>query len=138
MKMRFVVVALLVLVLPAFGKTTKTDFSAPCSEVWSAVKDTLGNPSNYVIVSSDEAKMAAAYSVKHAAHVTVTGAVLQRNNHVTLLPKGTGCEMQVGSNYSGFEHNDSGDFKTRVEESMAKPKSESPSQPAKPEEPAAK
>jgi len=39
--------------------------------------------------------------------------------------------MQVVSNYSGFEHNDREDFKTRVDEALAKPRSEIFSQPAK-------
>jgi hypothetical protein len=79
--------------------------------------------------------MTASYNVKHAAHVTVTGAVLQRTNHVTLVSKGTGCEMQVVSNYSGFEHDDAGDFKKRVAESLAKAKEAKPSEPAKPADP---
>ena len=40
--------------------------------------------------------------------------------------------MQVVSNYSGWEHNDQGDFKQRVEDAMAKIKAASTSQPAKP------
>jgi hypothetical protein len=75
--------------------------------------------------------MTASYNVKHAAHVTITGAALQRTNHVTLVSKGTSCEMQVVSNYSGFEHDDKGDFKKRVDESLAKLKAPTPSQPAK-------
>ena len=131
--MRFVVVALmsLALALPAFGKTYKSTYSDPCSEVWGAVKDTLSNPENYSVVESDDAKMTASYNVKHAAHVTITGAALQRTNHVTLVSKGTGCEMQVVSNYSGFEHDDKGDFKKRVDDSLAKLKAATPSQPAK-------
>lgn len=42
--------------------------------------------------------------------------------------------MQVMSNYSGFEHNDSGDFKKRVDESLAKLKASTP--PAAPAKPA--
>src|SRR5271165_5483434 len=131
--MRFVVVALmsLALALPAFGKTYKTTYSDPCNEVWGAVKDTLSNPENYSVQESDDAKMTASYNVKHAAHVTITGAALQRTNHVTLVSKGTVCEMQVVSNYSGFEHDDKGDFKKRVDESLAKLKAPTPSQPAK-------
>jgi len=45
-------------------------------------------------------------------------------------------EMQVVSNYSGWEHNDRGDFKKRVDESLAKLTAAAPSQPAKPEAPA--
>ncbi len=134
MKMRLVVVALisLALVLPAFGKTYKSTYPVPCSEVWGAVKDTLSNPENYSVVESDDTKMTASYNVKHSAHVNVTGAVLQRTNRVTLVSKGTVCEMQVVSNFSGWEHDDKGDFKKRVDESLAKLKAAKPSQPAKP------
>ena len=137
MKTRLVVVALmlLALALPAFGKTYKSTYSMQCSDLWPAVKDVLSNADNYDVSQSDDAQMHADYSVKHAAHVTITGALLQRTNHVTLVQKGDGCEMQVVSNYSGFEHNDKGDFKTRVDESLAKLKGAAPAQPAKPEDP---
>jgi hypothetical protein len=81
-------------------------------------------------VQSDDASMTAAYSPRHSVHFDVTGVILQRTNHVTLVSVGPGCEMQVVSNYSGWGHEDQGDFKNRVEESIAKPKeakaSESP------------
>ncbi len=125
---------LLAIALPAFGKTYKTTYPSSCTEVWSAVKDTLGNPENYNIVSSDDAQMTATYDVKHSAHVNISGTLLQRKNKVTLVSQGSGCEMEVVSNYSGWEHNDQGDFKTRVEEAMAKPKAApaatTPTQPA--------
>jgi len=132
--MKSVIAALMLLIVavPAFGKTYKNTYSDPCSQVWSAVTDTLGNADNYNVTEKDDAKMTAAYDVKHAAHVNVSGALLQRKNHVTLVPKGTGCEMQVVSNYSGWEHNDQGDFKTRVDQSLAKLKAPSPAEPAKP------
>jgi hypothetical protein len=38
--------------------------------------------------------------------------------------------------FSGFSHNDQGDFKKRVDEALAKLKSAPPSQPAMPAEPA--
>jgi len=139
MKMRFVIVALisLVLALPAFAKTYKTTYPNSCSEVWNAVKDTLGNPdNNYDVKASDDAQMHADYDVKHAAHVTITGAILQRQNHVTLVSKGDAvCEMQVVSNFSGWEHADRGDFKKRVDESLVKLKSATPAQPAEPAAP---
>jgi hypothetical protein len=108
----------------------------PCSDLWNAVKDTLSYPDNYNVVKSDDAKMTASYKVKPAVHVTITGALLQRTNRVTLIPKATSCEMQAVSNYSGFEHNDQADFKNRVEESLAKPSAANPSEPNKPEDPA--
>ncbi len=137
MKTRLAIVFLMSfgLALPAFGKTYKSTYPVPCGEVWSAVKDTLNNPDNYTVAETDDSQMTASYQVKHAAHVTITGAILQRTNHVTLVSKGAVCEMQVVSNYSGFEHNDQGDFKKRVDESLAKLKSVPPPEPGKPETP---
>jgi hypothetical protein len=134
MKTRIVVVALLSfgLALPILCETYKTQYPIPCSELWVAVKDTLSNPDNYTVVKDDADKMTSTYKVKHNVHVTVTGALLQRNNKVTLVPKGTGCEMQVVSNYSGFEHDDRGDFQKRVDDSLAKTKATKPSEPTKP------
>jgi hypothetical protein len=136
MKTRHIVVALmsLALALPAFGKTYKSTYSMQCSDLWPAVKDVLGDADSYNVSQSDDAQMTASYSVKHNVHVTITGALLQRTNHVTLVQKGDACEMQVVSNYSGFEHSDRGDFKTRVDESLAKLKGAAATQPAKPED----
>jgi hypothetical protein len=134
---RYVVVMLMscIAALPAFGATYKNSYTESCSDLWPAVKDTLSNTTNYNVIATDDAKMHADYDVKHAAHVNISGALLQRKNHVTLVPKGTGCEMQVVSNYSGWEHNDQGDFKTRVDESLAKlTKGAKPAETAKPAE----
>ncbi len=141
MKTRLVFVALLslALTLPAFGagdKTYKNTYPVPCSEVWGAVKVALGNPDNYKDVQSDDEKMTAIYNVKHSIHVSITGAVNQGKNSVALLPVGTTCEMSVVSMFSGFSHNDQGDFKKRVDEALAKPKAVKPSETAKPADPA--
>jgi hypothetical protein len=127
---------LLALTLPASAKTYKSSYSVPCSDVWSAVKDTLSNPDNhYEVVENDDAAMKASYNVKHAAHVTISGAILQRTNRVALVPQGAdACEMQVVSNWSGIEHSDRTDFKTRVDESLAKLKTAAPVPPAAPAE----
>ena len=134
MKTRLIIVAFmsLTLALPAFGKTYKTTYPDPCPQMWSAVKDTLGNADNYTVEKTDDALMTASYQVKHSAHVNISGALLQRTNKVTLVTEGAGCQMQVVSNYSGWEHNDQGDFKQRVEDALAKIKAASASQPAKP------
>jgi hypothetical protein len=124
--------ALSAFALPVFSKTHKDTYPNACSEVWTAVKDTLGNAENYSVKMTDEARMTTTYSVKHSAHVTITGALRQRPNTVSLISKGTGCEMSVESNYSGFEHNDAGDFTKRVNESLAKLKESPPAAPAKP------
>lgn len=130
---RLLLVAMIVLAFawPAVGMTYKTNYPVACSDIWPAVKEVLSHPDEYDVVATNDAEMNAAYNVKHTVHVNLTGAILQRTNHVKLVTKGTGCEMQVGSNYSGPEHNDQGDFRRRVEEAMAKQKAAEPVQPVK-------
>jgi hypothetical protein len=136
MKTRVVFVALLTLALPAFGagnKTYKNTYSLACPELWGAVKLALSNPENYKDVQNDDAKMSADYNVKHNVHVSIIGAVNQGKNRVSLTPIGTTCEMSVESMFSGFSHNDQGDFKKRVDAALAKLKTTSPPEPAKAE-----
>ena len=85
----------LVLALPAFGKTYKFSYAVPCSQVWDAVKDTLSNQDNYAGVKSDDAHLTADYSPKHSVHFDVSGVILQRTNHVTLIAAAEGCDMNV-------------------------------------------
>jgi hypothetical protein len=131
-----VTLIMLALAAPAWGKTYKSTYTISCSELWPAVKDALSNPdNNYQVTENDDAQMAASFEVKHAAHVTITGTILQRTNKVKLVPLGTACELQNVSNFSGWEHNDRGDFKKRVDESVLKLKSPAPAEPAKPAAP---
>ena len=137
MKTRLVFIAFLsfALVLPAFAagnKTYKNTYPVVCGELWSAVKLALANPENYKDVQSDDEKMTANYNVKHSIHWSVTGAINQGKNQVSLLPVGTTCEMSVMSMFSGFSHNDQGDFKKRVDAALAKQKTAPPAQPAQP------
>ncbi|HUK30666.1 MAG TPA: hypothetical protein VLV89_06100 [Candidatus Acidoferrum sp.] len=134
MKIKIAVLTLMwaFLALPMLGETYKLEYPNPCSDLWGAVKSTLSVPENYTVVTSDDGKMTAKYKVHHDVHVTITGAILQRDNKVTLVAKGTGCEMQVVSNYSGFEHNDKDDFKKRVDDFLANPKDTKPTEPPKP------
>jgi hypothetical protein len=134
MKTRLLIVVLLSLAvaLPVLGWTYKYTYPIACKDLWPAVKETLSVPENYIVKTNDDAKMTASYNVKHQIHVTITETVLQRTNKVTLVPKGTGCEMQVVSNYSGVEHNDREDFKKRVDEALVRPKDTKPTEPATP------
>jgi hypothetical protein len=133
-KMGFVVLALITLApaLPAFSKTYKSTYPIACGQIWGPVKDTLGNKEEYAQVKIDDEHMRADYQPKHSVHVDISGTLLQRMNHVTLVPKGIGCEMEVVSNWSGWGHEDQGDFKKRVDETLAKSKAVTPAQPAKP------
>ncbi|HXR38792.1 MAG TPA: hypothetical protein VN776_06850 [Terracidiphilus sp.] len=126
---------LLALAMPASAETYKYAYPNACADMWPAVKDTLANQENYAKVKIDDAKMNADYQPKHSVHVDITGTLLQRMNHVTLITQGTGCEMRVVSNYSGWGHEDQGDFKKRVDEALAKPKAAPPAPPAQPAKP---
>lgn len=135
------VLALVVLAfcLPVSGagnKTYKTTYPVPCNELWSAVKLALANPDNYKDVQSDEDKMTAEYNVKHSIHWSVIGAVNQGKNHVSLAPVSGKCEMSVVSMYSGLSHNDQGDFKKRVDESLARQQAPKSAESANPTPPA--
>ncbi|HEY3927775.1 MAG TPA: hypothetical protein VGL89_05340 [Candidatus Koribacter sp.] len=132
MKTTLVLWAFLILgiAVPALGKTYKNTYSVPCSDVWPGVKQVLAGADNYNVKATDDAKMHADFQPKHSAHVNVSGVLLQRENHVTLVTKGSGCEMQVVSNYSGWEHDDQGDFKKRVDEAMLALKAAKPQTPA--------
>jgi PEGA domain len=122
---RFAVVALMLLMVagPSFGKTHSDMYSVPCSVLWTAVKDALRNSGKYGILGIDNTEMTASF---------VIGGSLggKRINSVVLNVKGDTCEMQTQTAFSGLAHNDAGDFKKRVDESLAK---QPASPPAKPE-----
>lgn len=125
---RIVVVALLMLsvAMPSFCKTHKEMYSVSCSVLWPAVKDALRNSGKYGILGIDGNEMTASF---------VIGGTLggKRINSVVLNGKGDSCEMQVQTAYSGLAHNDAGDFKKRVDESLARLQAEQPAVPKKPE-----
>jgi hypothetical protein len=123
-----VVAALLLLILaaPALANAHKDTYPVSCSELWPAVKDTL-HMSNYILIASDDTAMTASY--------TVGNSLRQRTNSVALSAQGTSCEMTVQSAYRGLAHDDAGDFKKRVDDSLAKLKAAKPAEPAKPPDP---
>lgn len=124
MKRFAVVVLFLSIAIPSFAKTHKDEYSVSCTVLWASVKDTLRNSGKYGIIGIDNTEMTASFNIGG----TLTG---KRVNSVLLNAKGDTCEMQVQTAYSGFTNNDAGDFKKRVDESLAK---QQPA-PTKPESP---
>jgi len=115
---RFITIAmLLALAIPALAKTHHETYNLPCSELWAAVKDTIRNSGKYGIISIDNSEMTASYNMGG----NLTG---KRINSVVLNSQGSNCEMQIQTAYSGIGNNDAGDFKKRVDDSLAKLKSE--------------
>ncbi len=122
-KIALVAVLLSLVSIPSFGKTHKEMYSVSCSVLWPAVKDAIRNSGKYGILGIDNTEMTASF---------VIGGTLggKRINSVVLNTKGDGCEMQVQTAYSGLVNNDEGDFKKRVDESLAKLKANPPVAPA--------
>jgi hypothetical protein len=109
-----IVLVSLALAAPVFGKTHRDMFNVSCSVLWPAVKDTLKNSGKYGVLGIDNEEMTASFNI---------GGALggKRTNSVVLNSKGENtCEMQIQTAYSGLVHNDAGDFKKRVDESLAK------------------
>src|SRR5215467_9240889 len=113
MKRLLVVLFLIMLGGSAIAKTHHDMFDVPCSTLWPAVKDTLRNSGKYGIIGIDNQEMTASYNI---------GGYMggKRTNSLVLNPKGNQCELQVQTSYSGLVHNDEGDLKGRVEESLRK------------------
>jgi len=122
-----VVLLLSIVAVPSFAKTHKDEYSVSCTVLWAAVKDTLRNSGKYGIIGIDSTEMTASFNIGG----TLTG---KRINSVLLNAKGDACEMQVQTAYSGFTNNDAGDFKKRVDESLAKQQPSQPTPPAKPDD----
>ena len=106
---------LLVAFVPvAFAKTHIEKYPVTCDLLWRAVKDAVRNSGKYGIVGIDNTEMSISY---------VIGGTLggKRINSVVLnAAEGNTCAMQTQTAYSGLIHNDAGDFKTRVDASLAK------------------
>ncbi|MGA7840066.1 MAG: hypothetical protein WBS17_00730 [Candidatus Acidiferrales bacterium] len=126
---RFAIAAALLLLVatPSFCKTHVEPYPVSCSVLWPAVKDTLRNSGKYGILGIDNTEMTASF---------VIGGTLggKRINSVVLNAKGDTCEMSIQTAYSGLNHNDAGDFKKRVDESLAKLQAAPPAGAKKPDD----
>jgi len=99
---------------PVSGKTHRDTFNVSCSVLWPAVKDTLRNSGKYGILGIDNEEMTASFNIGGSLGGKRTNSVVLNNRG------GNTCEMQIQTAYSGLVNNDAGDFKKRVEESLAK------------------
>ena len=98
----------------ASAKTHKDNFAVPCDVLWRAVKDAIRNSGKYGVIGIDNDEMTASYNIGGTLGGKRTNSViLNRTSEST-------CEMQTQTAYTGLAHNDAGDFKERVEKSLAK------------------
>jgi hypothetical protein len=106
----------LALAAPAFAKP----YPLPCSDLWSAVTDTLGDPGNYTIVAIDNEQMKASF--------IVVGSLYPVGNTVFLKPKGNGCELETRMGFTG--NDDGATLRSRVNRAVAKRKAANQPTPA--------
>ena len=104
------------LAAPAFAKP----YPLPCSDLWSAVTDALGNTGNYKIVAADEEQMKASFIVIGALHPGISA--------VNLKPRNSGCDLQIRMGFTG--NDDEGALRSRVNHAVAKRQAAKPAPPA--------
>jgi hypothetical protein len=111
-----VFILLLVLTTPAFAKP----YPPPCSDLWSAVTDTLGNAGNYKILATDNEQMKASF--------IVVGALFPGIHAAFVKPRANGCELEVKMGFTG--NDDESALRGRVNRALAKRRAAKPSPPA--------
>ena len=119
MKKFVLVILLFSFASPSFASTHKDVYNVSCKELWRALKDTLRNSGKYGIIAIDNEEMTASYNIGgNLTGKRINSAVLNS------IDNGNSCELQVQTAYTGLINNDAGDFKKRVEDSLAKLKGE--------------
>lgn len=113
MKRPFLSLCMVLFAVPALAKTHKDYYEMPCGDLWGSVKDVLKTSGKYNIIGIDSTEFTASFTVGSV----FSGKLL---NSAVLNPKGSGCELWVNTAYRGIEHNDAGDFKKRVDESLSR------------------
>ena len=101
---------LFALAVPAFAKPHNEKQPIPCSDLWTAVTETLGNDGNYKVVARDNDEL--------RANFIVVGALFSSMNRVQLKPRESGCDMQLRIGFSGGD--EEGAFRNRVARSLKK------------------
>jgi hypothetical protein len=109
---------LLVLAMPS---ALAKPFPMPCSDLWSAVTDTLGDAGNYKIVAIDDEQMRVSF--------LVVGALYPAGNVVSLKAKGNGCELQIKMGFTGNNDDDWALWR-RINRAVAKQNAAKKRQPA--------
>jgi hypothetical protein len=111
----FAFLFLLVLTAPAFAKPRPS-----CGELWSALTETLSKQDDYRIVATDSERMRASF--------VIVGSQVPGVHAAFLIPRATGCEMEVKINFTGID--DEFALRERVHHVLAKRRIVKPSSPA--------
>lgn len=106
---------ILSLAVPASPKTkdvraVKGVYPVSCDDLWVAVKDTLGNKSNYSLASVNDLDL-------HASFIVV-GDLILYTDRVTLYQKNGGCAIREEIKEVGAENPNTRAFNSRLEKSL--------------------
>ncbi len=107
---------LFLLAMPAFAKP----YPLPCSDLWSAVTETLGSPGTYKIIAEDDEQMKASF--------IVVGSLYPGTHFASLKHKNNGCELQTRMAFTGNDEDYA--LRKRINHTIAKRKAAKPSPPA--------
>lgn len=110
-------VLMLSLAVPAFAKPKGTGpvngvYPLSCDDLWTAVKDTLGNKANYALGSVNDLDLRASF--------IVVGDLIIYTNRVTLLPKEGGCTIKEDIHEVGAENVTWRAFHKRLGQTLAR------------------
>jgi hypothetical protein len=110
-------VLMLSLAVPAFAKPKSAEpvkgvYPVSCDDLWAAVKDTLGNKSNYDLGSVNDLDL-------HASFIVV-GDLIVYTDRVTLFAKDGGCTIKEEIHEVGAENVNWRAFHRRLVRSLAK------------------
>jgi hypothetical protein len=117
MKTWFAGLLLLVFCVPTYAKSKSLDpvkgvYPVSCDDLWAAVKDTLGNKSNYALSSVNDLEL-------HASFIVV-GDLILYTDRVTLFPKEGGCTIKAEIGEVGAENTNWREFHKRLGKSLAR------------------
>jgi hypothetical protein len=111
--LKFFISSSLLMIFAASALAKPIDvYPVSCADLWMAVKDTLGNQSNYAVVFEDEAGQKARF--------VVIGVLNHYSDKVTLVPVGGGCMANATIPEDGPGNGDWRQFHHRLAKSLAK------------------
>jgi len=112
MRMVFAVLLALFLVIPANAKSNRDVYPVSCDVLWTAVKNTLGNPRDYGILSVNDLQFRASF--------VVVGNLVMYTDRVALTERNNGCAMKLTMLQVGADNTDEHGFRKRFGKALAK------------------
>ena len=119
--MLIVVFSLIFSSTPSFAKSHDI-FPLSCDVLWSAVKDTLGNPNDYSVIAMDEAGQKASF--------VVIGETTPYRDMVAVSSHDEGCAMKLTMLQVGPDNSDERGFRKRLGKALVRMQAAKPAKPA--------